>query len=69
MPAGVGDRRAAAGGVLASFIENATFVRARTIDGGVVVDIATGQLDGDGPFAAHGHLVRLLVADVLVADV
>ena len=60
---GVGMRRAAAFGVLSSFAEDATFVHSRIEGPDLVVDIATGQLDGDGPFAGHGHLVRLIVAE------
>jgi hypothetical protein len=32
----------------------------RTVDA-VTYDCVTGMLDGDGEFASHGHLIRLLV--------
>jgi len=30
-------------------------------DGAMVFDVVTGMLDGDGPYAGHGHLVRFVV--------
>ena len=45
----------------ASVAEPSTFVRERHADDVLVLDAATGVLDGDGPFAAHGHVLVLRV--------
>ena len=44
-----------------SVAEPSTFVRERHEDDVLVLDAATGVLDGDGPFAAHGHVLVLRV--------
>ena len=56
------DRRAAAVALVGSFAESATFIRQGTPDG-FSFDIATGQPDDPDGYAAHGHLVRLRMAD------
>lgn len=53
--------RVAGHALLASVVELATFVRERHEDDVLVLDAATGILDGDGPFAAHGHVLVLRV--------
>jgi hypothetical protein len=53
--------RVAAHALLASVAEHATFVRERREDGLLVLEAATGVLDGDGPFAPHGHVVVVRV--------
>ena len=47
--------------ILGSFVEASTFIRESARDGAMVFDVATGMLDGDGPYAGHGHLVRFVV--------
>ncbi len=53
--------RVAGHALLASVAEPSTFVRERHEDDVLVLDAATGVLDGDGPFAAHGHVLVLRV--------
>ena len=60
----VGEVRAAVFSLLGSFAEVYTYVRQRRpVDapGTLVFDVATGMLDGEGPFAAHGHAVCMTV--------
>ena len=45
-----------------TFIEHATFVRERAAEDALVFDVATGVLEGDTAFAAHGHLLSLVFA-------
>ena len=52
--------RAAAFTMLASVAEAATSVRQRQVGDETAFEIATGMLDGDSEFAAHGHLLRLV---------
>ena len=55
-----GELRAAAFVVIGSFAEASTHVIAASgDDASVDVVVTTGMLDGDGPFAQHGHVVRL----------
>jgi hypothetical protein len=51
--------RLAALAVLAEIAEARTF----TIERGPVFEMVTGVLDDDGEFAAHGHVVRLVVGE------
>ena len=53
------DRRRRLLTVVGAFVEPSTFLR--FADDDRILDIATGVLDGDGPFRGHGHLVRLQV--------
>jgi hypothetical protein len=46
----------------ASFAEPTTFIRQEQRDADLVFEVVTGMLDGDGEFAAHGHLVRFVIA-------
>jgi hypothetical protein len=55
-----GDIRAAAFSLLASVAELATSVRERQAGNETAFEIATGMLEGDSGFAAHGHLLRLV---------
>ncbi len=54
-------RRAALFDLVGAIAEGATYVRERRDPDEFVV--VTGSLDGDGPFAAHGHTLRLRLAD------
>lgn len=47
--------------LIGAFAESTTSVRQQWTGSALEFDIATGQLEGDGQFAPHGHLVRLLV--------
>ena len=47
--------------ILGSFVEASTFMRETAREGAMIFDVATGMLDGDGPHAGHGHLVRFIV--------
>ena len=47
--------------ILGSFAEASTFIRESDRDGAMVFDAVTGVLDGDGPYAGHGHLVRFII--------
>ena len=47
--------------ILGSFAEASTFIRESDRNGAMVFDAVTGVLDGDGPYAGHGHLVRFLI--------
>ena len=60
-PGSWGARRVAAHALLASVSESSTFVREHREDDVLVLAAATGVLDGDGPFAAHGHVLVLRV--------
>jgi len=53
--------RAAAFALIGQVAESASFVRERRHDGETIFDVTTGILDGDGRFAAHGHLLRLRI--------
>ena len=55
------DLRAAAIGLVGSFAESTTFIRQTEVDGVVSFEVATGQPGDPAGFAAHGHLVRLMV--------
>ena len=58
-----GELRAAALTLVGSFAESHTLVVQRQRDdGGMDFEVTTGMLEGDGPFAPHGHTVRLRVA-------
>jgi len=51
-------------GVVGAIAETATFVREIRAEGQAeirVFELSTGSLDGDSPFAGHGHLVKFLV--------
>jgi hypothetical protein len=54
---------AAAFTLLGTFAEPGTHVATTTHDVGreIAVTITTGVLEGDSPFAPHGHVVKLLV--------
>jgi hypothetical protein len=62
-PGNLADLRAAVFTLIGSFAESATFVRQTFHGRDVIFDIATGMLDGDSPFAAHGHLVRFVILE------
>ena len=48
-------------GFFGSFAESTTFIRQTEVDGVVSFEVATGQPGDPAGFAAHGHLVRLMV--------
>ncbi len=62
-PASARDRRAAVFALVGAIAECSTHVREQRLDDGAVFDVVTGMLDGDGPFAGHGHTLRLRVVD------
>jgi hypothetical protein len=47
--------------LIGSFAEANTFVRRQTYESATISEVATGMLEGDGPFAGHGHLVRFVI--------
>ena len=53
--------RADAFALVGEFAESTTHVRQVIADTAIEYHVATGMLHGDGPFAGHGHLVRLRV--------
>jgi hypothetical protein len=59
------EQHAAAYAILGSFAESATHVtQTNAVDRSwVELVVTTGTLAGDGPFAAHGHVVRLSVRE------
>jgi hypothetical protein len=48
--------------LLGTVAESATFVRQVAAGATLTFDVCTGILAGDGPFAPHGHLLRIVVA-------
>jgi hypothetical protein len=57
----VGKAGVAAFALLGSVAEPGTFVEMRQPDDGLELDIATGVVSDEGPFATHGHTLRLRV--------
>jgi hypothetical protein len=58
------DIRSAVFAVVGTIVETATFIRESGTTGPAqsrVFDLLTGSLDGDSPFAGHGHTVRIVV--------
>jgi hypothetical protein len=53
--------RADAFGLIGAIAESASLVRQRVALDETVFEVTTGMLEGDGPFAPHGHLLRLRV--------
>ena len=56
--------RRAVFGVVGAIAETATFVREIRTEGAAgirIFELSTGSLDGDSPFAGHGHIVKFLV--------
>ena len=53
--------RTAAFALLGSVVESAAFIRERHEDDVLVVEAATGSLDGDSEFAPHGHVLVIRV--------
>ena len=57
------EARAAVHGLVGSIAEGSTHVR--EVESGRTYEVVTGMLDGDGPpampFAAHGHVLRIVV--------
>ncbi len=60
-PASSRDWRAAVFALVGGIAECSTHVRQWLRDDGTVFDVVTGMLPGDGPFAEHGHSLRLRV--------
>ncbi len=60
-PASARDRRAAIFSLVGAIAECSTHVQEQHLDAGAAFDVVTGMLDGDGPFAGHGHTLRLRV--------
>ena len=56
-------RRQAAFALVGTIAETATYVRQRKADGRLELEVATGQLEGDGPFASHGHTLLLRLSE------
>lgn len=55
------DIRAAVYALLGEGAESTTFVRQRLVDERIEYGVVTGMLDGDGLFAAHGHVLLVRV--------
>jgi hypothetical protein len=51
--------RARIHGLVGSIAESSTHVR--EVESGRVYEVVTGMLEGDGPFAPHGHILRIVV--------
>ncbi len=47
--------------LLGSFIESNAHIRGYLVEQSVIYQVTTGALDGDGPFAGHGHTVTLTI--------
>jgi len=47
--------------LLGTVAESTTFVRETVVDKARRYEVCTGTLDGDGPFAGHGHTLRFVV--------
>lgn len=58
---GLGRLRADFFALLGEIAESTTFVRQRLADDAVAYEVTTGMLDGDAPFAGHGHLLRFRI--------
>jgi hypothetical protein len=54
--------RSALFALLATIAETLTLVHEPPARQGLELEVLTGALDGDGPFAGHGHTIRLTVA-------
>lgn len=54
--------------LLGTIAESNTHVREEAHGGAIDFVITTGLLDGDGPFKAHGHVVRFHVTGQAIAD-
>ena len=65
--------RAAVFGMIESVAESTTLVHEHRGPDDLVFDVVTGTLAGEGPFASHGHTLRLRIRDprpaALPADV
>ena len=49
--------------LIATFAEASThIVERRPTEGRIELIVTTGMLEGDGPFAPHGHVVRLAIS-------
>ena len=58
------DLRADAVALIGSFAEAATMIRQVDLEGQPAFEVATGQPDDPSGFAAHGHLVRVVIEPV-----
>lgn len=66
-PARLGRVRADVYTLLGVIAESVTYVHQRMTDAAIHFNIATGMLDGDSPFRAHGHLLRFEIGGPVVA--
>ncbi len=71
--AGAGDPdlgavRAAIFAIIASVAESTTLVHERREPEELIFEVVTGTLAGEGPFASHGHTLRLRIRDPRAAD-
>jgi hypothetical protein len=48
--------------IVGTFAEANTHVVQHELNGGMELVVTTGMLEGDGPFAPHGHVVRVALA-------
>jgi hypothetical protein len=55
--------RSAMYALIATVAESVTVLHEPPEARGRIVDVLSGSVDGDGPFAGHGHTVRLEVSD------
>ena len=63
-----GSVRAAVFGMIESVAESTTLVHERRGPDELVFEVVTGTLAGEGPFASHGHTLRLRIRDPREAD-
>jgi hypothetical protein len=63
-----GSVRAAVFGMIESVAESTTLVHERREPDDLIFDVVTGTLAGEGPFASHGHTLRLRIRDPRAAD-
>ena len=64
----LGTVRAAIFAFIASVAESTTLVHERRESEELIYEVVTGTLAGEGPFASHGHTLRLRIRDPRAAD-
>jgi hypothetical protein len=64
----LGSVRAAVFGMIESVAESTTLVHELRRPNELVFEVVTGTLAGEGPFASHGHTLRLRIRDPREAD-
>lgn len=64
----LGPVRAAVFSMIESVAESTTLVHERREPDELIFEVVTGTLAGEGPFASHGHTLRLRIRDPRAAD-